>query len=47
MLYPFRSSNGRTLSDKIILAFRSGGVCAFPQCGRELTYKAKQGDDTI
>jgi hypothetical protein len=31
---------------KIILAFRSGGVCAFPKCGRHLTYEAKVGADT-
>lgn len=31
---------------KIILAFRSGGVCAFQPCGKHLTYEAKVGDDT-
>lgn len=31
---------------RIILAFRSGGVCAFPSCGKHLTYEAKVGDDT-
>ncbi len=31
---------------KIILAFRSGGVCAFPECGKHLTYDAKEGEDT-
>lgn len=31
---------------RIILAFRSGGVCAFPKCGKHLTYDAKAGDDT-
>lgn len=31
---------------RIILAFRSGGVCAFPKCGKHLTYDAKIGDDT-
>ena len=31
---------------KIILAFRSGGVCAFPKCGKHLTYDAQVGDDT-
>lgn len=31
---------------KIILAFRSGGVCAFQPCGKHLTYDAKVGDDT-
>jgi len=30
---------------KLILAFRSGGICAFPTCGKELTYKAEVGDD--
>lgn len=31
---------------KIILAFRSGGVCAFQPCGKHLTYEATAGDDT-
>lgn len=31
---------------RIILAFRSSGVCAFPGCGKHLTYEAKVGDDT-
>jgi hypothetical protein len=31
---------------RIILAFRSGGVCAFPKCGKHLTYDAQVGDDT-
>lgn len=31
---------------RIILAFRSGGICAFPKCGKHLTYEAKVGDDT-
>ena len=31
---------------RLILAFRSGGVCAFPKCGRHLTYEAEAGDDT-
>lgn len=31
---------------KIILAFRSGGVCAFPKCGKHLTYEATNGADT-
>lgn len=31
---------------RIILALRSGGVCAFPTCGKHLTYDAKVGDDT-
>ncbi|WP_405125026.1 HNH endonuclease [Ralstonia pseudosolanacearum] len=31
---------------KIILAFRSGGVCAFPKCGKHLTYESKAGNDT-
>lgn len=30
---------------KIILAFRSGGICAFPKCGRQLTYDSPSGDD--
>lgn len=32
---------------KLILAFRSGGVCAFPGCGKPLTYDAKVGADTF
>ncbi|PPD10363.1 MAG: HNH endonuclease [Methylocystis sp.] len=35
-----------TYPTRIILAFRSGGMCAFPNCGRHLTYEAKVGDDT-
>jgi hypothetical protein len=35
-----------TYPTKIILAFRSGGVCAFPKCGKHLTYDAKVGADT-
>lgn len=31
---------------KLILAFRSGGICAFPNCGKALTYKATAGEDT-
>ncbi|QBX35124.1 HNH endonuclease [Paracoccus liaowanqingii] len=31
---------------KIILAFRSGGVCAMPKCARHLTYNSPTGDDT-
>lgn len=31
---------------KVLLAFRSGGVCAFPKCGKHLTYEAKAGEDT-
>lgn len=31
---------------KIILAMRSGGVCAFPACGKHLTYEATHGHDT-
>ena len=31
---------------RIILALRSGGVCAFPGCGKYLTYDATVGDDT-
>ncbi len=37
---------GASYPTKIILAFRSGGVCAFPKCGKHLTYDAKVGDDT-
>ena len=35
-----------TYPTKIILAFRSGGVCAFQPCGKHLTYEAKAGSDT-
>jgi hypothetical protein len=31
---------------KVLLAFRSGGVCAYPKCGKHLTYEAVCGDDT-
>ena len=37
---------GADYPTRIILAFRSGGVCAFPKCGKHLTYDAKVGDDT-
>jgi hypothetical protein len=37
---------GASNSTKIILAFRSGGLCAFPKCGKHLTYDAKVGADT-
>lgn len=37
---------GASYPTRIILAFRSGGVCAFPKCGKHLTYDAKVGDDT-
>lgn len=36
---------GASYPTKIILAFRSGGICAFPKCGKHLTYDAKMGDD--
>lgn len=29
-----------------MLAFRSGGVCAYPKCGKHLTYEAVAGRDT-
>ena len=35
-----------TYPTKLILAFRSGGICAFPDCGRHLTYEATVGQDT-
>lgn len=35
-----------TYPTKILLAFRSGGVCAFPKCGKHLTYEAILGADT-
>lgn len=31
---------------KLILAFRSGGICAYPQCNKHLTYEATTGTDT-
>jgi len=31
---------------KILLAFRSGGICAYPKCNRHLTYEAEVGEDT-
>lgn len=37
---------GASYPTRIILAFRSGGVCAFPKCGKHLSYDAKVGDDT-
>lgn len=37
---------GASYPTRIILAFRSGGVCAIPRCGKHLTYDAKSGDDT-
>lgn len=37
---------GATYPTKVILAFRSGGVCAYPSCGKELTYEAVAGSDT-
>lgn len=37
---------GASYATRIILAFRSGGVCAFPMCGKHLTYRAQVGDDT-
>lgn len=37
---------GASYPTRIILAFRSGGVCAFPTCGKHLTYEAKVGADT-
>jgi hypothetical protein len=37
---------GASYPTKIILALRSGGVCAFPNCGKHLTYEATAGNDT-
>lgn len=39
-------SMAATYPTKLILAFRSGGVCAFPCCAKHLTYDAKDGNDT-
>lgn len=35
-----------TTATKILLAMRSGGVCAMPRCGKHLTYDATLGTDT-
>lgn len=35
-----------TYPTKVLLAFRSGGICAYPTCGKHLTYQAEVGDDT-
>ncbi len=35
-----------TYPTKVMLAFRSGGVCAFQPCGKHLTYTATKGEDT-
>lgn len=35
-----------TTATKILLAMRSGGICAMPRCGRHLTYSAVVGTDT-
>jgi hypothetical protein len=40
------SGMGASYPTKVLLAFRSGGVCAFPKCGKHLTYEAKVGEDT-
>lgn len=37
---------GATYPTKVMLAFRSGGVCAFKPCGKHLTYEATIGEDT-
>jgi hypothetical protein len=37
---------GASYPTRIILAFRSGGICAFPNCGKHLIYEAKVGEDT-
>lgn len=37
---------GVTPATKILLAMRSGGICAMPGCGRHLTYDATAGTDT-
>jgi hypothetical protein len=37
---------GASYRTKLVLAFRSGDVCAFPGCGKRLTYEAKAGPDT-
>lgn len=35
-----------TYPTRVLLAFRSGGICAFSGCGKELTYEAILGSDT-
>lgn len=37
---------GATYPTKVMLAFRSGGVCAYQPCGKHLTYTATKGEDT-
>lgn len=37
---------GASYPTRVLLAFRSGGVCAFPKCGKHLTYESKNGADT-
>jgi hypothetical protein len=37
---------GANFPTRIILAVRSGRMCAFPKCGKHLTYEAKVRDDT-
>ena len=37
---------GASYPTKILLAFRSGGICAFPGCAKPLVYTAILGDDT-
>lgn len=34
-----------TYPTKLILAFRSGGICAFPNCGKQLSYEAEHSPD--
>jgi hypothetical protein len=36
---------GASYPTRIILAFRSGGRCAFQNCPKHLTYESKVGDD--
>lgn len=37
---------GATYPTKILLAFRSGGICAFPSCAKNLSYESALGIDT-
>ena len=37
---------GASYPTKILLAFRSGGICAFPGCAKPLVYTAILGEDT-
>ena len=46
MVRKLAAQMGASYPTRIILAFRSGGVCAFPKCDKHLTYDATVGNDT-